>query len=189
MPPDREFCSAQMARLSGLPGYPKTDEAKRSFIEALHGAFAFAGADALRRWIQDALETCDRCPLPRDVYGAGREASPPKPRLPITCFHCYDTGVASVEFLLTWERSVTSSVRLTAEQAALLWEKHRQAEVEASKADPEQAGLIRRSRTFSLGRQMIYSAAAPCDCRMARAAAPAPSSPAPTEWLPYAEAE
>ena len=161
---DRMYCQEQLLRFSGLPGYPKTDEGRRSLIDAMQGAFASAGQSALRRWVEDSLCYRDRCPLPRDAHVGGREATPPKPSPAIQCFVCYDTGKASAEFLVTWHHGGRrTAARLSVEQAAELWRKHREAQQRGDK-----------QAMFGLGRQMIYEYPVACDCQPAQPRMPDP---------------
>jgi len=89
--PDRQFCSEQMARLSGLPGYPKTEEAKREFIDTLQGAFSFVGGgDVLRQWVTDVLHEVEFCPSQADAWRAGHRLRPAKQQP--HCRQCDGTG-------------------------------------------------------------------------------------------------
>jgi hypothetical protein len=151
---DRMYCQEQLLRFSGLPGYPKTDEGRRSLIDAMQGAFSFAGQEALRRWVEDSLRGRDRCPLPRDAYQSGRDATPSSPAPAIKCFVCYDTGQSSAEFLVTTRHGRRTAQRLTGEQAANLWNRHREAQRRG-----DRAGM------FAVDLQMIYEYTVPCECQ------------------------
>lgn len=166
---DRTYCQNQLLRLSGLPGYPKTDDGKRSLIDAFQGAFGFAGQEALRRWIDDVLRHTDRCPWPCDAYKRGGEVTPEKPKAKTRCFVCYDTGNAIAEFLVTWQHGQRYAQRLTPEQAADLWSKHREAEKRGDKA-----------ATFAPGKQVVYEGPVKCACR--REVERMPPPPETREW-------
>lgn len=170
---DRQYCQEQLLRLSGLPGYPKTDDGKRSLIDAFQGAFAFAGKDALRRWIDETLRYAEKCPLPRDAYRRGSEVTPEKPQVKTRCFVCYDTGQTVGEFLVTWRGGQQYSQRLTAEQAAALRKQEREAE---DRGD--------RGAMFGPGKQGIYEGPVKCGCQQE-----ARMPPAPEERKPYEREE
>lgn len=166
---DRTYCQEQLLRLSGLPGYPKTDDGKRSLIDAFQGAFGFAGQEKLRRWIDDVLRHTDRCPLPRDAYKRGGEVTPGRPQPKTRCFACYDTGRISAEFLVTWRGDQIFYNRLTPEQAAELRRKHLEA---------QQRGDL--TATFRPKKQDIHEYPVPCQCRPE--ARPMPPAPQEREW-------
>ena len=93
---DRQFCQQQLARFSGLPGYPKADDGKRSMIDAMQGAFAFEGGDvALKEWVEDWLRTEHYAPQPVDVWAAASVVRPP-PKA-VRCEACDGTGWRYVE--------------------------------------------------------------------------------------------
>ena len=160
---DRMYCQDQLLRFSGLPGYPKTEEGRRSLLDAMQGAFVLAGREKLRRWVEDSLRSRDRCPLPRDAYGAGRDATPARLAAEIRCFVCYDTGKTSAEFLVTTRMGRRTAARLTSDQAKELWRKHREAQARGD-----------RQGTFGIDRQMIYEYPVPCDCQPTQARLPEP---------------
>lgn len=151
---DRQYCYEQSLRFSGLPGYPKTDDGRRSLIDAMHGAFAFGGPSVVRRWVDDCLRCCDRCPLPRDAYRAGAVGAPEKKTVAHRCTVCYDTGQSTAEFLVTWRDGKRFRQRLSTEQAATLWTKHRECEKRG-----DASGML------AVGKQMIYEGAVACECR------------------------
>jgi len=124
--------------------------------------------------VDDCLRHRDKCPLPRDAYQSGREATPGKPAGKVKCFVCYDSGQTVAEFLVTWKDDKRYRQQLTAEQAAALWKKHYEAE---ARGDTRAA--------FAPGKQMIYEAAVKCACQQE---AP-PMPPAPQERATYEREE
>lgn len=160
---DRTYCTEQLLRFSGLPGFPKTEDGRRSLVDAMQGAFSFADREALRRWADDVLRECDRCPVPRDAYRQGKAVSPAPTPAATQCFRCYDTGKATAEFLVTWRDGKRYAQLLASEAAVAIWQRHHEAEKRGD-----------RGATLAPGRQMIYEVPTPCRCQPGPARLPDP---------------
>ena len=98
---DRIFCKQQMDRLTQLFGFPRKPESVNAFLDALQRAFP--SEHQVRLWIDDILRNERRCPVPADVYEAGR-AVQPKKKTSIECYTCYDRGTVLGWFLYSYSQ-------------------------------------------------------------------------------------
>jgi hypothetical protein len=151
---DAMYCSDQLGRLAGLPGYPKSDAARSGLLDA---ARSFRSEEQLRQFITDWLRTERRAPLPADLWQAGgqrrgsTELDKPGGYL---CTLCYDTGTVLGEVLVTWQGGSKTQRPLTPQQSADLRQKD---------CEVREAG---RTPILNIGTQMIYERQVPCPrCR------------------------
>lgn len=66
---DRSLCQFQLLRFSGLPGYPRTDQAVTEMLDAMQ--HSFSSEELLAGAVAEMLRVFRRCPAPADVYDAG----------------------------------------------------------------------------------------------------------------------
>lgn len=147
----RETAWMQLSRLSGLPGFPKKTEAIQSLLEA---ALAFPDSALLDRFCADWLRAERKAPLPADLWETVRVKSKPRDDSDPKCTVCYDSGEVYAEFLVTCRPDGHKTrERLTPEQAAVLWVKHREAERRGD-----------RAAMLQPGKQYIYEGPIQCSC-------------------------
>lgn len=117
---DRIFCKQQLDRMSGLPGFPRKGEAEAAMLDAFQKAFTTE--HQVRQCIDDWLRTERRCPVPADVWDAGRSVNPKRDRRSgaPSCTTCYDRGTVPGWFLWTWSRDGVTKEPITEEQRLVL---------------------------------------------------------------------
>ena len=83
----RDACGAQIQRLDGLRGFPKSTNALRALVEALHDSVTDA-SQAGR--VMDAFDEAESCPRPQGIRRTAWEMFPPK-RSGRGCQACNDS--------------------------------------------------------------------------------------------------
>jgi len=161
---DQITCDEQLARLSGLDYFPSANGRKNLLLAMRE----FPEAEKLRAFITSWLRHETHTPKPADLYA---ELPPHEQHQPLSyrCAICCDSGLDYADFLVTWHGERKTSVRLTAEQADALWERHCTAQAEADALARAgkfvEANNLRKDRCLQLGTQMIYERSVPCTCR------------------------
>lgn len=155
--------------LSGLRGWPRSEGGRQALVL---GALAFSSEQKFQTFVVDWMRHEQTAPTPADLFQAAgtRGGIGGLQRAHFSCTVCYDTGKSSAEFLKTWHKGERPTIRrLSAEESATIWDKHREAEREAQALDRagkgREAKQIREQRTLQIGTQTIYEYPDNCACQ------------------------
>lgn len=143
--------------LSGLRGWPRSEGGRQALVL---GALAFSSEQKFQKFVVDWMRHEQTAPAPADLFQAAgtTRGDGGLHRARFNCTVCYDTGKTSAEFLVTTHQGGRRTAqRLSAEQAAKLWARHR----EAQQRDD-------RTAMFTVDRQMIYEYPVACECQPAQ---------------------